>query len=268
MSIIYPSINTSNFATLGSNTFIGTEIVTGSVSVTNLLSASAITASDLFLNNNPYATTGAVSGAFAKLNGGNTFSGGTNVFEGVTAHNTVIVDGTSNFNYAYLFLQGSTESRLKIRKGGATEVGSFYNSADVSPELVIEGVNGIQLTGSVSGLIAKNQTLSGTLVSFNTKVNIATANSGVVDQFTGSYKATRYTIMAETTTGTYHVQTADILLAHNNSNVLITPYAVTCTSGSYLASFDAQYSGSNIQLLATNLVASNIAVTMTKTYLA
>ena len=291
MSIIYPSINTSNFATLGSNTFIGTEIVTGSVDITNRLSASAITASELLLTNNPYATTGGVSASFANLTNTVYFPYSAyfqNDAAALVAEGNLYNNGDT-YGYSQTFLQGAQQSILYLRRGaGYDNGGKLYTTNEATPSFVIEARSGIiQVTGTtqfsnsvsasalyVSDSFSANSssfnavTLTGSLVYANPKVNITTANSGVVDQFTGSYKATRYTIMAETTTGTYHVQTADVLLAHNNSNVLITPYAVTCTSGSYLASFDAQYSGSNIQLIATNLVASNIAVTMTKTYLA
>jgi len=85
-----------------------------------------------------------------------------------------------------------------------------------------------------------NIVLTGSLVNGNAKYPIYVLDITTVDIFSASYNAAKYTVLVETSTGPYHVQTADILLAHNNSSVLITPYGVTSTNGSILASFDAQ----------------------------
>jgi hypothetical protein len=140
--------------------------------------------------------------------------------------------------------------------------------------IIYPNINVTNFATTGSNTFVGDQTITGTInltgavEDYNAKVTVNTATSGVVNQFSASHNAARFTAMVETSTGTYHVQSADLLLAHNNSSVLITPYALTCTSGSYLAIFDAQISGSNIQIVARNLVNDTVTVTMTKTYLA
>jgi hypothetical protein len=140
--------------------------------------------------------------------------------------------------------------------------------------IIYPNINVTNFATTGSNTFVGDQTITGTInltgavEDYNAKVTVNTATSGVVNQFSASHNAARFTAMVETSTGTYHVQSADLLLAHNNASVLITPYALTCTSGSFLASFDAQISGSNIQILARNLVNDAVTVTMTKTYLA
>lgn len=258
MAISYPSIILGGG---GLSTVYTSGSITGSGELENQvrlkenievteITASIVSASQLILDDDPYA----------RIAGGNTFDS-TNNFNYLTANNTVIVDGTNNSDNAYVFLQGSVESRLRIRKG-FTEVGSLYNS---DTNLVLEANNQLQITGSTA--LSGNLQLNGALVNNNDKILLDSLLATVIDSADISTKCAKYTLLVETATGTYHVQSCDLLLANNGSTVLITPYAVVSTNGSYLASFDAQINGGNIELLATKLTVEDITITMTKTYL-
>ena len=112
-----------------------------------------------------------------------------------------------------------------------------------------------------------NVNLTGSIVNGNTKTSITSGNSGAVASFPDSNRSGRFTAMVETTTGTYHVQSCELLLSNNGSTALITPYAFTSTSGGYLATFNASLSSGIVIIDATNLSGQNINVTMTKTFL-
>jgi hypothetical protein len=258
MAISYPSLilgggGLSTVFTSGSVTGSGEETnpvrLKENIVVTSL-TASVLTASQLILDSDPYA----------KLTGGNSFDS-TNTFNYLEAQNTVTINGSNNSDYAYLHLQGSTESRLRIRKG-LTEVGSIHNSNN---DLVIEASNKLQISGSTA--VSGNVQLIGAIINGNLKTNVSTASPTIVDFTSKNTKCAKYVILVETTTGIYHVQSQDLLLANNGSTVLITPYALTTTNGTNLAVFDAQINGDYIELLVTKLTSEEIAVSMTKTYL-
>lgn len=141
----------------------------------------------------------------------------------------------------------------------------YPNAAPINLEsFATTGSNSFIGDQTITGAI----NLTGAVEDYNAKVTVVTATSGVVNQFSASHNAARFTAMVETSGGAYHVQSADLLLAHNNSQILITPYAYTCTSASYLALFDARYNGGNIEIVAQNIASNDITVTMTKLYLA
>lgn len=138
----------------------------------------------------------------------------------------------------------------------------IYPSINTS-NFATNGSNAFNGDQSING----NVNLTGSIVNGNTKTTITTGNSGVVSTFSNTNRAGRFTVMVETATGTYHVQASDILLSNNGSNVLITPYAFTSTSGGYLATFDASLNGSDVEIIATNLSGENIDVTTSKAFL-
>lgn len=71
----------------------------------------------------------------------------------------------------------------------------------------------------------------------------------VIDTFNATlYRSAKYVVQCTHSTGGY--QTMEILLMHNGTDVYITRYGLMFT-GSQLATFDADKSGSNIRLLAT-----------------
>jgi len=132
-------------------------------------------------------------------------------------------------------------------------------------------LSGFATTGSNTFIgdqtITGNVNLIGALEDYSAKIAVPTATSGVINQFSASHNVAKFTYMAETTTGTYHVQAGELILAHNDSQILITPYAFGSTKGNFLALFDAQINGSNIEIIAKNIVSDDLTVTMTKTYL-
>lgn len=156
--------------------------------------------------------------------------------------------------YPLIYTNFSADAELSIDNDGNLSVGK----RDANAKLDVNG--NVIVTGSLT-------ITTGSIVTANPKTLINAGSSSIVDTYSINNRTARFTAMAETTTGTYHVQSIDLLVANNGSSALITPYALVSTNGAYLASFDVAINGSSIELTATNLSGENIAVTLNKNYI-
>lgn len=155
--------------------------------------------------------------------------------------------------YALLY-SSSADNTTSIDSSGNLALGK----KDANAKLDVSG--SVLITGSLT-------ITTGSIVTANPKTLINAGSSSIVDTYSINNRTARFTAMAETTTGTYHVQSIDLLVANNGSSALITPYALVSTNGAYLASFDVAINGSSIELTATNLSGENIVVTLSKNYI-
>jgi len=140
----------------------------------------------------------------------------------------------------------------------------YPNAAPINIEsFATTGSNSFHGDQTITG----NINLFGATQDYNPKITVPALSSAVVNQYSSNSKVGKFTYMAETKSGPYHVQSGQLLLLHNDSNIQIIPYALTNTTASVIVKFDAQLNGSNAEILATNLFSDDINVTMNKVYL-
>lgn len=156
--------------------------------------------------------------------------------------------------YPFYYFGTTRDQDLSINNNGYLAIGK----KDANAKLDVSG--SVLITGSLT-------ITTGSILTANPKTLVNVGSSSVVDTYSINNRTARFTAMVETTTGTYHVQSIDLLVANNGSSALITPYALVSTNGAYLASFDVAINGSSIELTATNLSGENIAVTLNKNYI-
>lgn len=149
----------------------------------------------------------------------------------------------------YLTTNGTTLSWATISAGGVsgnnTEV-QFNNNGSfgASANLTWDGT-----TLSASNLSVQSVALTNGKLASATLTTTTTAADQVVDSVSASSVRTiKY--LAQVTSGSEY-QSTEILLIHNGTDVYLTTYGVIFTGAAALASFDAQVSGGNLQLLVT-----------------
>lgn len=109
------------------------------------------------------------------------------------------------------------------------------NTADA--KIFTKRDDGTVLSTSIGSIQSGEETLS------------TTTADQIIDSFSGTlYRSAKYVIQCTHSTAGY--QTIEILVMHNGSDVYITRYGLMFTSA-LLASFNADISGSNIQLKTT-----------------
>lgn len=214
--------------------FLGGNLNLNGRNITDSGSSGSITMSGNITGGNITAT-GDISGAYLRSTNSVGDEGGEITLAKPVTNTTIAGNGVTIDVY---------QNKLRIFEQGGTSRGAF-----------------IDLTAAVSGA-GSNLLAGGSGSSYVTGKVILTTTSAnqIVDSFAySSVRTVKYYVEASTSSG-YHA--TEILLTHDGSNCYITEYA-TIYSGSSLASFDANISGSNARLLVTP-VNANTTITFAR----
>jgi hypothetical protein len=208
--------------------------------------------SDLFVEGTIY-----VKGA--SLTGIDSISGSTGTFVDVVSTGTAYVN---NLN-----ITGLTSSTGKIYTSNTSDVsksGAAVSGASIGTLGGIKAAKGITAGGVISAgdfggtgsKVAPSNTTSvdGFFVLNNMQsartVAVTSQSAAVqIDAWDKTlYTSAKYTVQVYTSTG-IHIE--EIMIVHNGTNIYMSEYGIIYTTGTALGTFDADYSGSNVELKFT-----------------
>lgn len=220
-SILFNSLASSIFATTGSNIFIGTETITGSVNISGSTNITQITGS--FTGSFRGPLTGSFSGSTQNTSHSGSFTGSS--FVGNGANLSGSISGSLVGVLTGSFSGSGNGPFTGSFSGALAGTASYANNADL-----LDGLNSTVFATTGSNIFIGTQTITGS-VNISGSTNITQATGSFTGSFTGPL------------TGT----------ASWASNVISASYATTAsyalnaggtTTGSYTGSFAGSHSGS------------------------
>lgn len=165
-----------------------------------------------------------------------TVQGSSVVIGSVSIGNTIAVSGNANLN--------------SIRGGNTTITGSMNVSSNVAVGGNVSVVGSSTFTGNVNvqANVSAKAVILGSAVYVSNQATVNTTSTTVVDSFPRAQSYFAKTIISVNRNNT-SVHAIEMLIAHENTNVLVSRYAELYNTK--LGSFDAVINGSNVDITFT-----------------
>ena len=175
-------------------------------------------------------------------------------------------NGFNNFDVATApyanVTAGTSAATVRLSVDGATGTATFTNDVVINGNLTVKG-------GSSGNINIGDQTtdkvqLQGTIVYDQTAINALGTNLKQLDSFsTSAYSTAKYLIQIKDGA---NIESAEVLLAQDTANAVITTYAVLAPAGA-LGTFQANISSGTVRLFYTPSISTNANIKVQTTYI-